>query len=659
MTNSEPHAADEPTLRATEATFRGLLESAPDAMVIVDDCGRILLVNTQAERLFGYERRELLGQSVELLVPERSRAPHASERAAYCRGPHPRSMGVGRELFAVRKNGTEFPAEIRLSPLQTADGLIVTAAIRDLTDRKRADSDLRLHSVLVSSMAEGICLVRVADGAIVYTNPKFDRMLGYEPGELLGKPVSATQVQEDTPGRAHVESDVVEQELRESGEATCEVKSLKKDGSWIWCRVHVSRLDHAELGPVWVAVHEDITDRKQLYAKLLLSDRLAAVGTLAAGITHEINNPLAYVISNLDMLAEEIRAMSGQPSGERLRELCDMVSDAREGAERVRGIVGRLKSFSRPEEHRRAPVDVTAVLRSAIGMAQGETRRRARVTTDLSEVPMVDADEGQLGQVFINLLLNAAQSIPAGNVDDNEIRVAARADADERVVVEILDSGRGIAPETLGRIFDPFFTTRAVGEGTGLGLSICHGIVTALGGAIEVQSAQGKGSLFRVVLPSTRVGAAGRSEPASARSSSVPPPPSGVRRSRILVVDDDATLAATIRRVFGRAHDVTIATNGKEALDLLRGGRRFDAIVCDLMMPTMTGMDLYGELARTMPAVCERIVFITGGAFTPAARAFLDRVSNHRVEKPFVPQALRSAVEELMQGGEQTKAADR
>jgi len=240
-------------------------------------------------------------------------------------------------------------------------------------------------------------------------------------------------------------------------------------------------------------------------AQLLFADRLASMGRLAAGVGHEINNPLAYVVSNLNYIFKELNRTDGAPSAEERHELLTAVADAREGAERVRLIVQDLKTLSRPDEASNAPVDLATVVRSAVKIASHELRRRARVVEDVQDVPQVLGHPARLGQVFLNLLINAAHSIAEGNAEANEIRVVARRGAHDRVVeVEVSDTGGGIAPEHLERIFDPFFTTKPVGEGTGLGLSVCHSILRGMGATIRVESQVGRGTTFHLVLPAAR-----------------------------------------------------------------------------------------------------------------------------------------------------------
>jgi signal transduction histidine kinase/CheY-like chemotaxis protein len=396
------------------------------------------------------------------------------------------------------------------------------------------------------------------------------------------------------------------------------------------------RLEDGRIGGA-VAAFRDITAEKATQTQLMTSDRMASVGMLAAGVAHEINNPLAAVLGNLDVAVQEAALLINQPGQEGvLQDLCDCLRDGREAAERVRQIVRDLKIFSRAEEDRRGPVDTKQVMESTLRMAWNEIRHRARLVKNYGEVPLVDANESRLGQVFLNLVVNAAQSIPEGHADRNEIHISTGRDPTGRATVEIRDSGSGMPPETLKRLFTPFFTTKAAGVGTGLGLAICHRIVTGLGGEITVASQVGVGTRFKVFLPPAR----GR----TAEHRVMPVPTRTTRRGRVLLVDDDPLIGNAIRRILTGDHDVTLLTSARQAFDSIAGGDRFDVILCDMMMPVMTGMEFYDQLLEVVRDQAERIVFLTGGAFTVRAREFLDRVPNTRVEKPFDAKNLRALV---------------
>ncbi len=373
-------------------------------------------------------------------------------------------------------------------------------------------------------------------------------------------------------------------------------------------------------------------ERAKMQEQLLVSDRMASVGILAAGVAHEINNPLAAVIANLDLAIVDLESLTGPTH----TATTDEIRDARDAAERVRHIVRDLKIFSRHEEDKRGSVDVEKVIESTLRMASNEIRHRARVVRKYGLVPAVHADEARLGQVFLNLVVNAAQALPEGKADRNEIRVTIQP-AGPRVRVEIADTGPGIPREVMARLFTPFVTTKPVGVGTGLGLSICHRIVTGLGGEITVDSKPG-GTTFVVLLPVAPKGARTR----DLKPMSVADRPS--RRGKVLLLDDDKMIARAIQRALSPDHHVEAIARGADALDRIRRGERYDVILCDLMMPEMTGMDFYDELHAIAPDQAAAIVFLTGGAFTEGAQAFLERVENTRVEKPFEAAALRALV---------------
>ena len=395
----------------------------------------------------------------------------------------------------------------------------------------------------------------------------------------------------------------------------------------------------------------DLTERRRMENQLIFAGRMAAVGTLAAGVAHEINNPLAYIVANIDFVRHQIATFAsrvgraggmaaGGDVGPALDEAGEALAEARQGAERVRNIVRDLRVFARGDEEQSGPVALRRVLDSSINIAWNEIRHRARLVKDYGDTPMVEANESRLGQVFLNLLLNAAHAIPEGETERNEIRVSTRTDGRGHAVVEIRDTGGGIPAAIREKIFDPFFTTKSAGEGTGLGLWICSGILSALGGEIGVDSEMGKGSSFRVTLPPVAIETPAT---AAARAPVDVEAPGG----RLLIVDDEPMILGALRRSFSSDYHVTCVGDGRRALERIRAGERYDVILCDLMMPEMTGMDLYAELSKIAPDQAERVVFVTGGAFTPRAREFLERIPNARVEKPIDFQNLKLLLRNL------------
>jgi signal transduction histidine kinase len=391
------------------------------------------------------------------------------------------------------------------------------------------------------------------------------------------------------------------------------------------------------------------TERQAAKARMDEAQRLASLGTLAAGVGHEITNPLAYLIDSLELLEGLVDRVRRQPDGSpvdlesSMAEMASLVLCSQKGTERIRLVVKTLHSLARRPDGQRTMVDVHKVLASSTAMAWNLIRHRARLVQRLDQVRPLLGDESRLGQLFVNLLINAAQAIPEGNAEQHEIRVCTRQEGNQ-VLVEIADSGAGIAPHVRARLFEPFFTTKPVGVGTGLGLSICQSVADEHGGKLEVQSELGKGSLFRVWLPCA-AGSAPATLPSPGAALSAVPKSS---RLRVLVVEDEQLVANAVKRMLARDHEVTLVDRGSEALNLLATGHQFDAIVCDLMMPNMTGMQLYAEVERLHPGVLDRFLFMTGGAFSADADGFLQRLSSGPLVKPFQPRELLEAIDRIV-----------
>lgn len=383
-----------------------------------------------------------------------------------------------------------------------------------------------------------------------------------------------------------------------------------------------------------VRVRRDVTEQKRLQAQVMSSDRMVSVGMLAAGVAHEINNPLMAVLGNVQLALDGLDP-AVHPEGDELRE---SLKDALEASQRVESIVRDLRLFSRAEDDRMSAVEVESVLESTLRLARTEIRHRARLVKDYRTNAKVRCNESRLGQVFLNLLVNAAQAIPEGRADTNEIRLASYLDTAGRVVVEISDTGSGIPEAVRAQLFTPFVTTKPVGVGTGLGLAICQRIVTGFGGEITFESQVGRGTSFRVALP---VDSAPEVE-----NSFVPYVGAATRRGRIAMIDDELVLCSLVKKALSREHDVVCFSEATSALQRFSVDANFDVILCDLMMPVVTGVEFYDQLAVTQPKLAERIVFLTGGAFTPEAHAFLERAAKPCVSKPFDVRKLRAMVNE-------------
>jgi PAS domain S-box-containing protein len=496
----------------------------------------------------------------------------------------------------------------------------------------------RAFRTLVEISPDFVVLHR--EGRVLYANPAVARAMGLGSGEeLAGTPFIELFHADDRATAAERFAT-----LDANGRAGMfGLRWCRKGGGYRTTEAVGARGDF-EGADAGMLVARDVTDRAAFEYQLLQRDRMAALGTLSAGVAHEINNPLTYLLVNLDHVLRRLRAASASDDpiaalandggNGALAALVQSLQHAVDGANRVRQIVRDLLTFSQGNVEQRGMTDVRGIVESAVQMAWHEIRHRARLTKRLGEVPPVEANEGRLGQVFLNLLVNAAQAIPEGNADKHEIRVSTRTDEKGNAVVEVSDTGSGIAPEDMPCIFDPFFTTKGE-HGTGLGLAISHGTVRGLGGDIQVSSTPGKGATFRVVLPPAKSWRASAA-PASAQHAA------RLERARLLIVDDERLVGEAIERSLSEDNDVEVVTDAKQALEKISAGGRYDVILCDLLMPVMTGMDLYAEVVRAAPKLAGRIVFMTGGAFTPRARAFLASVGNPCLEKPLDMSKLRS-----------------
>lgn len=494
---------------------------------------------------------------------------------------------------------------------------------------------------LISHSPDGIMVQR--DGIVLYANAQLAAILrAASPQALRDRTVASLIHVDDRERVAARVTHVIEDGM---ASAPTELHLVGADGRVIPAEVRDVIIQFGD-APAVLTVVRDLTGVKQMQERLIVSDRMASMGTLAAGVAHEINNPLTAVVGHLDLLDAELGengengdtgAESGGGAGRVREALREALPDMREAVTRVRDIVRDLNLFSRARQGPPGAVDVRKVVDSSLRMAANEIRHRARLERDFHDVPLVAGSEARLGQVFLNLAVNAAQAIPEGDAAHNTIRVKIHPGADATVVVEVSDTGAGMSPDLQRRIFDPFFTTKPAGLGTGLGLAICHRIISEIGGQINVESETGRGTTFRVILPAAANPAPDVGTPRAATAATE-------RRCRILVVDDEALVVNTICRVLGGVHDVTGTTDAADALRRLLAGERFDVILCDLMMPRVTGMDLYSEVRLASPEQASRIIFLTGGAFTERAQKFLLDVPNLRVDKPFDAAALRALV---------------
>jgi two-component system, cell cycle sensor histidine kinase and response regulator CckA len=379
------------------------------------------------------------------------------------------------------------------------------------------------------------------------------------------------------------------------------------------------------------------SERKQLAAKAVELERIRALGLLVAGVAHEINNPLTYVLGNLELAASRQKSLLASPERSLSigAKLFENIESARDGAERIAFIVRLLSTFVRGSGDETQSVDVLRAIDAAARLAMQHIRTRARLRLDLGVLPPVRANEARLAQVFLNLLINAAQAIPEGAPDKNEIRVKASHD-DGRVVIVISDTGCGIAPELTSRIFEPFYTTKPADQGTGLGLSISRDVIVAFGGSITVDSELGQGASFRIELPLASLGEADKTTTPKSQ------PPAPCVEQRVLVLDDEPLIGDFLIGALD-GHHVEVTTDGYEALKLVADGA-YDLVLCDLRMPRMSGIEFYAELCRRRPDLASSFVLMTGAAIDEELQLFLASNAVPVLRKPFDMSELNQCV---------------
>ena len=588
---------------------------------------RLLFASEGLAILLGRPAAEILGSAPwEFLTPEKQRA---MRELLASRGPDAPPIAVETEV--ARPDGTHRPVECGVARIST-DGVVLTVGyVRDVTTERQtigalARSEARFRS-MIENAPDGVVIVRA--GAIAHANPIGARLLGAPDADsVVGQPLASFLPPADAAraaeriGRVMRGEHVGPSEYRVLAETdrVVEIKSIQCE----W-----------DGGPALLAFARDITERKRLERELVRADRLATIGTMAAAVAHEINNPLTYVQLSLQRLERELRGVGG----DRAAAMVDHVKNALHGTERVATIVRDLRTFARDDgEGPVRPVDLAIVADRALKMVEHDLKHHAKLVRRYAAVPTVLGSSSRLEQVVLNLVINAIHSMPEGDPERDEIAVEL-ATAGDAVILTVRDTGVGIAPEDRDRVFEPFFTTKPAGEGTGLGLAVCKRIVEAMGGSISIESEVGAGTAVTVRF------AAG----AGARTITAPPPlapPTG-ERLRVLVVDDEPLVRRVIRLSLAERHDVTDVGDGHAALAALAASGA-DVILCDLMMPGMTGRDLHDRVRDLYPGLERRIVFVTGGAFQPRLAEWMATIQNPRLIKPFTEDQIVSIIDDVM-----------
>jgi PAS domain S-box-containing protein len=616
---------------AAEALGTGVFAAQVDIVP-----ARIVYASPEAARMLGRPLSEVIGAAPWDILPmfERSRLRTLIE------GRDGQSPPLFLEYRAERADGTNFPVEVGVARVQTADGLLAVGYCRDVTKRTEAVEALRVSEArfrtLVEGAPDGVVITR--DRRILFMNAEAARLLGVASPEAgIGRDLLSLMPPEEA-ARA---GERIGAMLRTGLPSPPSEYMQIVDGQERYVEIKSILVDF-EGRPSVLAFARDATERRRLEHELIRADKLAAVGTLAAAVAHEINNPLTYAHLSLQHIERELLRT---PDDARAVALLEHVRNARHGAERVATIVRDLRAFARVEDAAPGPVDVVAVVERALKIAENDLRHRARLVRRYEEVPLIEGNGSRLEQVFLNLLINAIQALPDGDPSRDVVTVEIRRGGPREVIVAVTDTGCGVPAAVRRRVFDPFFTTKPVGEGTGLGLSVCRSIIEALGGRITLENGDGAGTRVEVVLVEHQTVATSPLASVPAAAEPALAPSAEPRPLRVLVVDDEPLVRRVLSMVLDPHHEVTCVDGGAEALALLDApGAVYDVILCDLMMPGMSGSEVHEEVARRHPGLERKIVFVTGGAFVPRLSDFLDSVDNIKLLKPFDVQQVLNAV---------------
>ena len=652
--------AAEQALRDSEERFQQVVERALTAIVMVNSDGRMVLVNALTERIFGYSRAELVGQSVEMLLPERYRNRHPELRAAFFADPQWRPMGAGRELYALRKDGQEFPVEIGLSPLETGDGTMVLAAVVDVTTLKRAEERVnaaqrRSEQALEALKSSNDQLTRAQHVAHIGTNVvdlrTDEREWSDEAYRIFGVSRESFVPSHDNlltlahPDDRHLILAARAQLAAGIAPAPMESRIIRPDGSirHLYREWEIIRNDAGE--PVQsLCTIQDVTERHRNEEQLRQAQKMEAIGNLTGGMAHDFNNLLGVIIGNLDLAQTEIK-----PGGE----LHELVGEALEAAWRGADLTRRLLAFARRQPLRPADIDINELVTNTLRLLRRLLGEDIEVSLNLAEdIWPVTADPAQLEAALANLANNARDAMPRGGhlivatanrfLDAEYAVTHPDVTPGDYAIIEVSDTGSGMSTALISKVFEPFFTTKELGKGTGLGLSMAYGFMKQSGGHVNVYSEPGVGTTFRLYLPrAVAEGAAPELSKAALVAASA--------GETILVVEDnEAMRRVVVRQLRGLGYRVIECEHAAEALELLQR-EQVDLLLTDIVMPGgLDGVELARLARERWPALK---IMLTSGfpeARLNAGGPLLDNLQ--LLTKPYTNDALASALRAALDG---------
>lgn len=639
----------EEAARRQEARQLAIVEAALDAIITIDAAGQIVAFNAAAERIFGYRRQEALGRPAgELLVPPalREQYQHWLERAV-AGALHP--VNCRNETTLLRSDGTEFPAELTIAYLPGEEPPLLTAFIRDLTDFKKIESQrlqlTRQLELLLQSTGEGICGVD-AEGRCTFLNRAGAELLGYQPEEVLGRYFHDLAHHSRPDRTPYPREECPLHRSCQRGEVFPQQEEIfwRKDGTPlpVACASWPVRNDGIQGA---VIVFKDITEIKKMEAQMMRAQKLEAIGRLAGGVAHDFNNLLTIINGYAEILLTRLSTQLTPSHRELLQEILT-------AGQRAASLTRQLLAFSRQQIVQPQLLDFHQVVRDTEKMLRRIIGEDILLHTQTdAEAGIVRADPGQLVQILMNLVVNARDAMPRGgqlwlssrNVTLGPAAQESPASLSYRpyVLLEVRDTGVGMTPEVLAHIFEPFFTTKEPGKGTGLGLAVVHGVVEQAGGHIDVDSAPGQGTTFRIYLPRLNVVSAAPPAPSAAGEL-----PRG--QETILLIEDETGVRQLLRHSLQQlGYTVLEAGNAEEALALAqRPGQHLDLIVTDVVMPGWSGPEAAAHLRRLHPGV--RLLFLSGYTGEALSQHGLQDQNAAFLQKPFTLTALAQKIRDIL-----------
>lgn len=635
----------DPTRSGTiNSTFEQLLEATPDAIVGVDDEGRIVLVNGQTETLFGYAREDLLSEEVGVLASDRFRGLLRHRVGDYFVEPRTGSMGAKLELDGRRHDGSEFPAEISLSLIDADGGLLVTAAIRDVTERRAAEKKFEQFLEFAPDAIVGV----MPTGEIVLVNQQAETLFGYSRDELIGKLVESLVPERFREVHPRHRDDYFHEPRTRPMGAGVELYAMRKDGTEFPAEISLSSIDTEEGTLATVAVR-DVSDRAEgereraLLEQLHQAQRLESVGQLAGGIAHDFNNILGVIMNYAEFVADE-----QEPDSQALHD----VEEIRRAAERAAALTRQLLIFSRREVVKPEVLDLRQVVSGLENLLRKALGERVEMETLIDEDLMaIKADPGQIEQVLVNLAVNARDAMPdggrllieAGNAELDEEYAYMHPDTKpgDYVRLKVSDTGVGMDEETVQRACEPFFTTKGKAEGTGLGLATVYGIVTGAGGRIDIYSEPDMGTTVKIHLPASSF--------APSEDEAQPKERPAGHGEVVLVVEDEPDVRRMAERILAKGgYSVIGASGGEQALDACRRAEQpIHLLLTDVIMPGMLGTELVEQVKAIRPEL--GVIFMSGYSHEVLApEALAEQGAGTFIEKPFSASELLKAVRGLL-----------